>query len=107
MSSLEILPIICNSTRLFQASFKKCKLTYGKVRWDADTLIGKTAKSCAEDRFVENTDVLMILLHHWNGDSRDIFSCKRQETSKKTKPIHATKNQAVQVGVRRKKPMLM
>lgn len=95
MSSLEILPITCNSSRLFQASFKKYKLTYGKVRGDAGTLIRKTAKSCAEDRFIENTDVLMILLHYWNGDSRDICSCKRQETSKKTKPTHATKNQAV------------
>ena len=59
---------------------------------DADTLIAKTTKSCAEDGSVavvtKETNVLVILLHQWNPGSGDIFRCERQETNKKKLKQH-------------------
>ena len=98
--------------KLLSSKFWEAQIDVRESKGDADTLIAKTAKSCAEDGSIvvvsENTDVLVILLRHWNPDSGDIFfCCKRQETSRKAKTKHATKIQTVEVGVRRKKPILM
>ena len=97
--------------KLFSSKFRQTQIDVRESKEDADTLTAKTPKNCPEDGSVvvasEDTDVLMILLHHWNRDSRDIFCCKKQETSKKAKTKHAAKNQTDEIGMPRKKAILM
>ena len=80
--------------KLLSGKFREAQIDVWESKGDAHILIAESAKSCAEGSSVvvsEDTDVWVILFHHWNHDSRDILCCKRRETSNKPKPTQATR----------------
>lgn len=94
---------------LLSKKFRDNGIDVRQSEGDANTLIVKTAKLCAEDgsSIVVISEILVILLHHWRPETGEIFfCCKRQGVIKEAKPTQKS-DQKVEIEVRTKKPVPM